>query len=328
MKRFPFKAILQRRNHIQHYPVKLLGSVLCSHPGVDEICRAMAQRYTVSRQKIRKLSLYNLTVTSKGITLEKIQNLTESSPKKFVIERIVYCGVDKQHQKIFAFFYRSPESIYGALDCHVIECRSKRHAKHIALKMSKIFEDMAAAKEEEIRETSFSQVNAVQERTASMIQLHMSVESLLEEQACGSPQIQRSKPREIRLNYSELQLHSNGLENNSSGYGDSSDGDLSNKIEQRKHVSSVQVVDLLDGGESSKTGHVKRDYVNTRIVKSKYVGNKSSKRMVHANAQTHEITEIKEWDSSKKDRNDNPVEKKTLKHEYMNINMKKPGVHV
>ena len=186
MKRFTLKGILKTRNEYEEYQVKHLGTVLCSHPGIDEICRAMAEKYTVySRQKIKTLSLYNLTVSSQGITLEKGADANEeSSVKKFSIKRIVYCGVDRQHQKIFAFFYRSPENIYGALECHVVKCQLKRHAKKIALKLSEIFQGMESEKHEEPSENSLHESNVVPERTISMIQ-HISVENLLLEEERG-----------------------------------------------------------------------------------------------------------------------------------------------
>lgn len=330
MKRFAFKG-LQRERKCQHYPVKLLGSVLCSHPGVDEICRAMADMYSVSRQKIEKLPLYNLTVSPDGITFVNVSNVTESLPKKFVIKRVVYCGVDKQHQKIFAFFYRSPESIYGGLDCYVVECRSKRHAKSIALKISEIFQGMASETQDENREHSLPKLNMAHGRTVSTIQLHMSVESLSDEETCATPLLQRqqSNPHERKLNYSELQLHSNKCENNSSGYGDSSD-DLSNEtsfeMKHRKCESSVQEIHC---GESSQTGLVKRDYVNAGITKSRGFRKKHSQPICNnVTAQTFGLTEIKEWDLTRKDRNANSPELKTSRHEYININIKKPGVFV
>lgn len=327
MKRLTFKGILKKtRNKDENFPVKYLGTVLCSHPDRDEICRAMAEMYAVSRQKMKKLPLHKLTVSSREITLQKVTDVAKVSPvKKFVIPRIVYCGVDKRHQKIFAFFYRSPESIYGALNCHVVECRSKRDARHIALKLSEIFEEMASEKSEENPETRATcESNVVQERTLSMIQLHMSVESLFEDERkgdiCGSPQIQRSKPNESRkpMNCSDLQLHWIKCENNSSGYGDSSE-DLSNEtaklMKQRK---SVQV--HLDGGESSETGQVKMDYVNAEIGSSSrenFKRNSCGSISKTFARQTVGFTKINEWDSSKKDRNANLFEYKTF--EYMNI---------
>ena len=321
MKRFTLKGILKTRNEHEGYQVKHLGTVLCSHPGIDEICRAMAEKYTVySRQKIKTLSLYNLTVSSQGITLEKGADANEeSSVKKFSIKRIVYCGVDRQHQKIFAFFYRSPENIYGALECHVVECQSKRHAKKIALNLSETFQEMESEKQEEPSENSLHESNVVPERTISMIQLHMSVESLLEEERedfCGSPKIQHSRPHERKFNYSDLQLQWTKCENNSSGYGDSSD-DLSNEMKMKQRRRSIQV---SDGGKSSQAGQVNMDYVNGEIVKSGGSLKRNSASISNSHSQTLGFTKIKDWNSMKKDRNANSFECETFQHKYMNIN--------
>ena len=71
MKRFSFNGFLKERPGNQEYEVKVLGSLLCSHPGADEICRAMREKYTATRTRINTIPYQNMTVTSKGIQLEK-----------------------------------------------------------------------------------------------------------------------------------------------------------------------------------------------------------------------------------------------------------------
>ena len=327
MKRFSFNGFLKDRSDSQSYEVKVLGSALCSHPGADEICRAMSEKYTASRDRINKIPSQNMTVTSKGIQLEKGLTGNEGSLKKFVIERIVYCGVDKEHQKIFAFFYRAPDNLYGGLDCHVVECRSKRDAKHIALKFSHIFQKMAEEKQQESVQTSLTQINIVRERTksVSMMQLHSSIESLIDDpgRSCpDSPTIeQRSSSR--KLSNSELQLHTTKCEN-SSGYGDSSD-DLTNKTssktKRRKH--NARGMRIKHGDHDRKAlqvGKVETDYVNGEWSSHIYETNGLPRYGPNIEHETLLSNEIKEWSWAKKDKNDNKYHSKfTINQEYMSM---------
>lgn len=331
MKRFLFRGFLRKRSERPEYEVKVLGSVLCSHPGADEICRAMTEKYTASRTRIDKIISQNMTVTANGIELEKGLTGSDGSLKKFVIERIVYSGVDKQHQKIFAFFYRAPDSLYGGLDCHVLECCSKRDAKEIALTFSELFQGIAEEKQKARRESSLNQLSAMRERkkSVSMMMLHSSVESLMDG-SCpnASPKIE-GRINSRTLNYSELQLHTTKCEN-SSGYGDSSD-DLSNKIgsntKHRKHKASIKTVQL-NNEDRTQIGHVTPDYVNgewsslfERSTTSASLGYNSK-----IENETLLFKQIKEWDTTKKDKNDNSYKRRskiTVNQEYMN--MKKIG---
>ncbi|XP_028391395.1 low density lipoprotein receptor adapter protein 1-like [Dendronephthya gigantea] len=335
MKRFSLKGFLKEEKENKEYLIKVLGSVLCSHPGAEEICRAIGEKYTASRGTIDKIPRQNMTISSKGIQLEKGLTGSEGSIKKFVIERIVYCGVDKQHQKIFAFFYRAPDNLYGGLDCHVIECRSKRDAKHIALTFSETFHQMAEEKKREIGETSLDQLNVVRERakSVSMMQLHSSIESLSEADSCpGSPKIERSV-NSRKLNYSELQLHVASRCENSSGYGDSSDDlthKISSKTKRKKHKasSSEKTVQLKNNNrKTSDIGQVKMDYVNSEIAWSGHVhkNNDSSDYGKKIEHETLLSGEVEEWSAQRKDRNDNLCRKKfTINHEYMNMKREAP----
>jgi hypothetical protein len=324
MKRFSFNGFLKQRSDNQEYEVKVLGSVLCSHPGAEEICRAMGEKYTASRQ--RKIPCQNMTVTSKGIQLEKGLTGSEGSMKKFVIERIVYCGVDKQHKRIFGFFYRAPDNLYGGLDCHVVECRSRQDAKHIALKISEIFHQMAEEKQQDRGESSLTQLNNVRERTksVSMVQLHSSIESLIENpDSCpASPKIEQ-RPNSRKLNYSELQLHGTKYEN-SSGYGDSSDDltdKISSKTKRRKRRASGKAVQLNDSRrKTSQIGQVEMDYVNGEWCSHIERNNTTSTYNPNVEHETLLSSEIKEWRTSRKDKNDNSYQSKiTVNQEYMNM---------
>ena len=326
MKKFSFSGLFKEKSDQQEYQVKVLGSVLCSHPGAEEICRAMAEKFTSSRMRISTIPSQIMTVTSKGIQLEKGLTGSEGSLTKFVLERIVYCGVDKQHRKIFAFFYQAPDNLYGGLDCHVIECRSKRDAKNIALKFSEIFQQKAIEKEEERGETSLTQLNIVRERTksVSMMLLHSSIESLVEgpDSCPGSPKIEQ-RTSSHKFNSSELQLHSTRGEN-SSGYGDSSD-DLTNKTssqtKRKKHRASSKAVQLNDNSrKASQTRQVEIDYVNGEW--SAQISRSSSSPIYNQNVEHESLLsgEIKEWNTSRKDRNDNSYQRKlTVNQMYMSM---------
>ena len=325
MKRFSFNGFLKEKSEKQEYEVKVLGSVLCSHPGAEEICRAMREKYTASRVRINTIPCQNMTVTPKGIQLEKGLTGSERSMKKFVIERIVYCGVDKQHQKIFAFFYRAPDNLYGGLDCHVLEFHTKRDAKHVALKFSDIFHRMAEEKQQERGETSLTQLNNIRERTksVSMIQLHSSTESLIEDpDSCpASPKIER-RLNSHKPNVSE---HASKCEN-SSGYGDSSDdltSKISSKTKRKKHKASGKTVQLNDNSrKASPIGQVEMDYVNGEWSDHILRNNSSSSHYGNTEHETLFSNEIKEWNASRKDKNANSFQSKlkiTVNQEYMNM---------
>ena len=328
MKRFSFNGFLKEKSEKEEYEVKVLGSVLCSHPGAEEICRAMREKYTASRVRINTIPSQNMAVTSKGIQLEKGLTGSEGSRKKFVIERIVYCGVDKQHQKIFAFFYRAPDNLYGGLDCHVLECHTKRDAKHVALKFSEIFHRMAEEKQQERGEMFLTQLNNIRERTksVSMIQLHSSTESLIEDPgSCpASPKIER-RLNSHKPNFPE---HTSKCEN-SSGYGDSSD-DLTNKIssktKRKRHKASAdrKTIQLYDKSrKASPIGQVEMaDYVNGEWSDDIFRKNSSSSHNENIEHETLLSTEIKEWNASRKDKNANSCKSKlkiTVNQEYMNM---------
>ena len=326
MKRFSFNGFLKERGDTQSYEVKVLGSALCSHPGADEICRAMGEKYTASRDRINKIPSQNMTVTSKGIQLEKGLTGSDGSLKKFVIERIVYCGVDKQHQKIFGFFYRAPDNLYGGLDCHVVECRSKKDAKHIALRFSHIFQQMAEEKQQESVVTSLTKINIVRERTksVSMMQLHSSIESLIDDpgSCSGSPTIEH-RLRSRKLSNSELQLHTTKCEN-SSGYGDSSD-DLTNKIgsktKRRKHKTPSTTFQQKNNRKVSQAGQVQTDYVNGEWSSHIYETNGLSSYSSNIEHETLLSNERKIWCATGlTDKNYNKYHSKfTVNQEYMNM---------
>ena len=121
-----------------------LGFVEIKSPGLDEICDNVDKMYTQAKPFMKTLEKTSLTIVQDGIEIGPRADETDEEihSKLYKFRRILYCGVDKKHRRLFSFNYQ-----YGSraenIHLHVIVCKSKEDSKHLAKKLSDIFRDIS-----------------------------------------------------------------------------------------------------------------------------------------------------------------------------------------
>ena len=123
------------------FVVQYLGFVEIKLPGLDEICENVDKMYTQSKPFLKTYEKTALRLGKEGIEIGPKNE--EVGKQFFKYRRILYCGVDKQHRRIFSFNYQ-----YGSraenIHLHVIVCKTKEDAKHIAKMLGEIFRDISS----------------------------------------------------------------------------------------------------------------------------------------------------------------------------------------
>ncbi len=118
-----------------------LGFVEIKSPGLDEICENVDKMYTQAKPFMKTLEKATLKIVQDGIEIGPKSD-AEINSKLYKFRRILYCGVDKQHRRVFSFNYQ-----YGSraenIHLHVIVCRTKEDAKHLAKRLGDIFRDIS-----------------------------------------------------------------------------------------------------------------------------------------------------------------------------------------
>lgn len=143
-----FATELPSNGNVPTYPgeytsfvAQYLGFVEIKLPGLDEICENVDRIYTQAKPFLKTCEKTTLRITKEGI---EIGPKTEEMGKHFFkYRRILYCGVDRQHRRVFSFNYQ-----YGYraenIHLHVIVCKTKEDAKHLAKKLGEIFKDISS----------------------------------------------------------------------------------------------------------------------------------------------------------------------------------------
>ena len=132
-------------------PVHYLGHVSLKLPGLNEICENVEKMYSEAKSTLKTAEKGILTITREGVEIK--QNLKSDGPSCCLYKnrRILYCGVDKKHQKIFSFNYQ-----YGSraenIHLHVVVCKNKEDAKTIAKRLSEIFRELSAEQHKKEKE--------------------------------------------------------------------------------------------------------------------------------------------------------------------------------
>lgn len=118
-----------------------LGFVEIKSPGLDEICENVDKMYTQAKPFLKTLEKATLRIVDEGIEIGPKTD-TDADSKLYKFRRILYCGVDKLHRRVFSFNYQ-----YGSraenIHLHVIVCRTKEDAKNLAKKLGDIFRDIS-----------------------------------------------------------------------------------------------------------------------------------------------------------------------------------------
>eukprot|EP00112_Aurelia_sp_Birch-Aquarium-sp1_P008813 Seg1981.2 transcript_id=Seg1981.2/GoldUCD/mRNA.D3Y31 product="Low density lipoprotein receptor adapter protein 1" protein_id=Seg1981.2/GoldUCD/D3Y31 len=122
------------------FVTQYLGFVEIKSPGLDEICENVDKMYTQAKPFMKTLEKTTLKINKEGIEIGPKNEEIES--KLFKFRRILYCGVDKQHRRVFSFNYQ-----YGSraenIHLHVIVCKTKEDAKNLAKKLAEIFREIS-----------------------------------------------------------------------------------------------------------------------------------------------------------------------------------------
>ena len=123
------------------FVVQYLGFVDIKLPGLDEICENVDKMYTQAKPFLKTYEKTTLRSAKEGLEIGPKNE--EVGKHFFKYRRILYCGVDKQHRRVFSFNYQ-----YGSraenIHLHVIVCKTKEDAKNLAKMLSEIFKDISS----------------------------------------------------------------------------------------------------------------------------------------------------------------------------------------
>lgn len=129
-----------------NYSVQYLGHVELKSPGLNEIIETVNKMYHHAKPYLKSLEKSLLTLNRDGITIKQYgvprRDVEEEESLESEIlykpRRILYCGVDKQHQRVFSFNYQ-----FGAraenIQLHVLVCKTKDDARHVAKYLAQLF---------------------------------------------------------------------------------------------------------------------------------------------------------------------------------------------
>ena len=144
-----FEDDIQGMEILVHY----LGYVEVKSPGFNEICDTVNKMYQRAKPYIKSLDKSLLALNRDGIRIKQdiasikkddVIDSTEGAHRPLEIEniykprRVLYCGVDKQHQRVFSFNYQ-----FGArsenIHLHVVVCKTKDDARSVAKYLAQLF---------------------------------------------------------------------------------------------------------------------------------------------------------------------------------------------
>ncbi|XP_012553967.1 low density lipoprotein receptor adapter protein 1 [Hydra vulgaris] len=114
--------------------LQYLGFAELKAPGLPEICVKVNNMYLAAKPSLKTFDKTQVTLSRAGITLK------QNNENEYIYKprRIIYCGVDKQHQRVFSFNYQ-----YGLraenIHLHVLVCKTKEDARMIAKYLGQVF---------------------------------------------------------------------------------------------------------------------------------------------------------------------------------------------
>lgn len=131
------------------YSAQYLGFVEIKLPGLDEICENVDKMYNQAKPFLKTYDKTTLRITKEGIEIGPKNE--ELGRHFFKYRRILYCGVDRQHRRIFSFNYQYGNRAEN-IHLHVIVCKTKEDAKHLAKKLGEIFRDISSEQHKKEKE--------------------------------------------------------------------------------------------------------------------------------------------------------------------------------
>ena len=171
-----------------------LGKVELRNPGLAEIMETVGNVYTKAKPSLKSMERSILTLNTDGIhikpddshhhhrhhsststkSLNSIHNLPDTVKHDlieteclFKARRILYCGVDKTHPKVFFFNYQ-----YGLraenIQLNMVVCKTTKDSKELAKRLSQLFKRIQIEqhkRDKEKREDHIQNVQRVRTRS-------------------------------------------------------------------------------------------------------------------------------------------------------------------
>lgn len=171
--------------------VTYLEKVELRNPGLPEIMETVGNVYTQAKPSLKSMGRSILTLNTDGIhikpdihhhggssstkSLNNVYNMTDTLKQDLTAEtdclfkarRILYCGVDKTHPKVFFFNYQ-----YGLraenIQLNMVICKTTKDSKELAKRLSQLFKRIQIEqhkRDKEKREDHIQNVQRVRTRS-------------------------------------------------------------------------------------------------------------------------------------------------------------------
>lgn len=179
--------------------VQYLGKLELRKPGYSDICETVNSTYTRAKPYLKSMDKSTLIFNQDGITIKHEPLRKNSTPHEYLdgsrmsipetetlykARRILYCAVDKTHQRVFFFNYQ-----YGSraenVHMHVIVCKKDRDAKELAKRCSLLFKKIQKDLHKKDKERREDHVNGLQQIRTKSSQSLQSPTSGSKESSCS-----------------------------------------------------------------------------------------------------------------------------------------------
>eukprot|EP00794_Sanderia_malayensis_P003568 gene3568-4072_t len=185
---------LQQQQEYMSFTLQYLGFVEIKSPGLDEICENVDKMYTQAKPFLKNLEKTTLNIVKDGIDIGPKSDADLNS-KLYKFRRILYCGVDKKHRRVFSFNYQ-----YGSraenIHLHVIVCRTKEDAKNLAKRLGDIFKDISVEMHRKEKEDKRKHSeNLSRSRGSSKSEPNVSRSRSLKSESTASSEIEIGSPQ-------------------------------------------------------------------------------------------------------------------------------------
>ena len=121
------------------FTVKYLGADRLERPGLKDICNLVQGMCKGQKSHLKHVQNREFVISNEDFSMASSPNGGEL-PLVFRIRRIQFCGVYQANPKIFFFTYQFGKTA-DTVDCHVIQCKTKKEAKTLAKEASVLFKD-------------------------------------------------------------------------------------------------------------------------------------------------------------------------------------------
>ncbi|XP_066916759.1 uncharacterized protein [Clytia hemisphaerica] len=165
-----------------------LEPIRLRNPGLTDMMETVGTAYTKAKPKLKTMCKCTLNLNTDGINIKQDDHTGSSTvPSRntshdgdgitpatatdleclYKVRRMLYCAVDKTHQKVFFFNYQ-----YGSraenVDLHMIVCKNPKDAKELAKRVSQLFKKIQIEqhkRDKEKREDHIQSVHRIRTRS-------------------------------------------------------------------------------------------------------------------------------------------------------------------